>query len=418
MRKEQQMKLKLRLNFKTICFLVLASSGISGYGQKPLDENYLAGIAMYERGIQDSALIYLHKSLQTDPQNTNAHFYLGMIYFEKNYIEEAIKHFQIVEKKQIARASLMLVKAYAKEGDVDKAIEYLDIHLKSNYKEAESKILLDPIIQTLENNSLWIDFWKNNNAYTGFDEAIASINYLIKSEEYLEAINEISEGLEKAYRKSPLLALRAEIYSKLGNYGLAISDLNDAIAGDKRNADLYIARAKNLIKQEKYKLALEDLDFALKYNPEKFDIYPLRATVSQKTGLIELAKSDMNFYLKYFPNDDMAWFNFGEIYKSEGLYFDALRCYNKCLEMSNTKAEYYLSRGETYFNTRTYKYANNDLSMALDLDPRNSKAYFIKGKTNINLGDKDLACYCFQMAYELGLKEAYNEIIKYCPIEK
>ena len=52
----------------------------------------------------------------------------------------------------------MLVKTYAQIGEIEKAIKFLEIHLKSNYKLPESKILLDPVIQKLENNGFWIDF--------------------------------------------------------------------------------------------------------------------------------------------------------------------------------------------------------------------------------------------------------------------
>ncbi|MCK4919489.1 MAG: tetratricopeptide repeat protein [Bacteroidales bacterium] len=406
----------MKLNFKIIFLLLLATS-IKGIGQRLPDEYLLSGMAMYERDIKDSSLIYFKKSLEIKPDNSDSHFYLGKLYFDMNNNSEAIKHFLFVEKKQTGRASFMLVKAYAQIGEIEKAIEFLEIHLRSNYKLPESKIFLDPVIQKLENNGLWIDFWKNNNSYSGFDEAIASINYLIKTKEYLEAINLITESLKKAYRKPPLLALRAEIYDMLENYSLAIEDLNNAIPGDKRNPELYIFRAKVLMKEHKYKAALKDLDIALKYTPENFSIYPLRAMAEQKSGFLERAQSDMNFYLRYFPEDDNAWYGFGEIYKSEGLYFDALKCFNKCLSLDKTKSEYYLSRGETYFNTRTFKYANNDLAMALDLDPRNAKAYFIKGQTSLKLGDKDHACYCFQKAFEYGMRESYNEMIKNCPPE-
>lgn len=415
MKKEQLMLMKL--NFKIIFLLLLVTSSIKGYGQRLPDEYLLSGMAMYERNIKDSALIYFKKSLETKPDNSDSHLYIGKIYFEMNNNNEAIKHFLIVEKKQFGRASFMLVKAYARLEEIDKAIEYLEIHLKSKYKLPESKILLDPVIQELDNNRLWIDFWKNNNSYTGFDETIASINYLIKTKEYIEAINLINESLKKAYRKSPLLALRAEVYDKLENFSLAIDDLNNAIPSDKRNPGLYLFRAKVLMKDKKYKSALKDLDIALKFTPENFSIYPIRAMAAQKTGFLDHAQSDMDFYLKYFPEDDNAWYSYGEIYKSEGLYFDALKCFNKCLSLDKTKAEYYLSRGETYYNTRTYKYANNDLAMALDLDPRNATAYFFKGQTSLKLGDQEHACYCFQKAFEYGMRESYNEMIKYCPPE-
>ena len=386
------------------------------FGQRLPEANYLSGLAMYEKGLRDSSLLYFKESLEINPDNLDSHFYIGKIYFELNNISEAIKQFQIVEKKQIARSSLMLSKAYARIEDTEKSIEYLDIHLKSRYKLPESTILLDADLQNIENEKLWIEFWKNNNSYSAFDKTLAEANYMIKSKEPIEAINILSEGIKKGYRKSPLLAKRAEIYFMLDNMELAEEDVNKAISGDKRNSNLYELRARISMEQDKFKSALEDFNLSLKYSPEKFNIYPLRARAAQKSGFMDIAIKDMNFYLSYFPKDDNAWYNFGEIYKMEGLYFDALKCFNTCLGINSTKTEYFAARGETYFHTRTYKYAGNDLSMALDLDPYNAKAYFFKGHTSLKLGDKDHACFCYEKAFEYGMKEAYNEMMKNCPL--
>lgn len=404
-----------KLNFRIIWILLLVLSN-NVFGQRLPETNFLRGIAMYERGCKDSSLLYFKENLEKDPNNLDSHFYMAKIYFEMNNNTEAIKQFLIVEKKQYARASLMLSKAYARLENPEKSIQYLDIHLKSKYKLPESRILLDTDLQNIDTDKLWIEYWRNNRSYSAFDETLAEANYMIKSKEPIEALNILSEGLKKGYRKPPLLALRAELYFTLDNMQLALDDLNKAISGDKRNSDLYALRGRIYMNQNKYKSALGDFNLSLKYSPEKFNIYILRAVAAQKSGNMDIAIQDMNFYLKYFPEDDNAWYNFGEIYKMEGLYFDALKCFNKCLSFNTSKAEYFASRGETYYHTRTYKYAGNDLSMALDLDPYNAKAYFFKGHTSIKLGDKEHACFCYEKAFEYGMKEAYNEMMKNCPL--
>ena len=402
-------------NFKIIWILLFIVSNNASAQRLP-EADFLKGLSMYERGLRDSSLLYLKKSLEKDDDNPDIHFYMGKVYFEMNNISESIIQLQIVEKKQKAKASFLLSKAYARQGDTEKSIQYLDIHLKSKYKLPESKIFLDTDLQKLEQDKRWIEYWKSNHSYSAMDKTLAEAKYLVKSKDDIEAINILSEGLKKGYSKPPLLALRAEIYFELENMNLALDDINKAIKADKRNPDLYALRGEIYMQEEKYKSALEDFNIVLKFSPEKFNTYPRRAIAAQKSGFMDIAKNDMNFFLGYFPEDDNGWYQFGEIYKLEGLYFDALKCLNICLSLNNTMAEYFLSRGETYFYTRTYKYAGNDLSMALDLDPYNAKAYYYKGQTSLKLGDKDNACFCFEKAYEYGMKKAYNEMIKICPL--
>lgn len=383
-------------------------------GQRLPDSDLLKGISLYQRNLSDSSAIYLNRYLLKDKANIDSHMYLGMIAFNDANYHEAINQFLLAENKQPGRASLMLAKSFSNIEETEKTIHYLDIHLKSKYKEAENKILLDKDLQKTDNKQEWIDFWKNNDSYSGFDNFIAEAEYLNKNGENLEAINFLSEGLKKGYRKSAIFSLRAKIYLEMGNNKLALDDITKSIDVDKRNAKLYATRGEIYLKEEKYKLALDDFNKSLNYQPLNFKLYIKRAITYQKTKLFDLALKDMNFYLLYFPEDDYAWFQFGDIYKEEKQYFDALKCFNKSISFDKANSAYYLSRGETYFFTRTYKYARNDFSMSLDIDPKNAKANYYAGKTNLLLGDKEAACFYFKRAYEYGMNEAYNELIKYC----
>ena len=265
-----------------------------------------------------------------------------------------------------------------------------------------------------ENNRKWNDFWKNATYYTGFDKALAQADYLIKSKDYVEAADILSEGLKGNYRKAPLYAKRAEVYIKTGNDRQALEDLNAAINTDRRNADLYVQRADVSYKMGKYKDALADYEAAIKYSPDNFSLYPKRALAYSKNGQYDQAVNDMEFYLKYFRNDHRIWYNYGMLNRENQKFFKALECFNKALSLSQSEPDYFVARGETYMDTRTYKYAKNDFSMALDLDPDNAKAYFDLGMAASQLGNNDLACFGFKKAYEFGLLEAGDYIRKYC----
>ncbi len=400
-------------NIKRIIFIILIFPQVIN-GQKSPGDNYLRGLASYQQEMYDSALISFTISKGLDEKNAWVWYYSGLVYFQKGNYREAISDFLEAEKLQTGIASYMLAKTFARQNHIEKTLEYLDIHLRSNYKKSESTVLLDEDLSRFENHKEWLKFWKESKYYSGFDELISEADYLINSEDFIEAINLLSEGMKKNYRESPLRAKRAEVYIQMGNDGPALRDLNKAINGDRRNSSLYALRGAVNYRLKNFSQAAEDFEQALKYDPSSFGLYTKKAMTFSRNGNYDEAMENMQFYLEYFPSDDHAWYLYGKIHMESGDYLRALRSLNRALDLNKTKAEYYIARGESYYNSRTYKYADNDLSMALDLDPRNPDAYYIKGLIAVKQGDQDHACYCFRKAFRFGKKEAFNQIDKYC----
>ncbi|HYW94232.1 MAG TPA: tetratricopeptide repeat protein [Bacteroidales bacterium] len=402
------------MNFKVLSLLLLLLP-VSVLGQHLPGENYIRGVAFYQQAEYDSAVSSFTSNLADNAKNTDALFYRGLAYFHEGDFDKSLADFAAVDKSDPGRGAIWIARIYARKNNIDECLKYLDLHLKSNYKLPESEILLDKNLGVFENDPKWTNFWKNATYYTGFDQTMAEARYLINSGDYVEAADVLSEGLKSGgYRKSPLYTERARVYLATGNDRQALEDLNAAIAADRRNAELYARRADLNYKLEKYKNALDDYETALKYDPDHFSLYPKRALARNKNGMYDNAVEDMEFYLKYFKDDHHNWYNYGMINRENNKMFDALKCFNKALALDKAIPEYFMARGETYLDTRTYKYARNDFSMALDLDPRNAKAYLDLGLAALKLGDNSQACYGFNKAYEYGLFEAREYIDKYC----
>jgi tetratricopeptide (TPR) repeat protein len=395
-------------------YLLLCLLSLNVAGQKNSDENFLKGKAFYQMQENDSALHYLSLNLKTEKDNPNALYLRGLIYLNQNKNELALQDFLNCEKTQKNLASYQLSKTYVRLGDITNALIYLDLNLRSTNKVSEKEIFMDKDFSRLENNEEWKRFWNNSNYFTGYDATLTEADYLIKTKKYAEAADLLSEELKGGYRKSPLYAKRAEVYIAIYNYRLALSDLTAAIDGDRRNAKLYIRRADTEMMMEKYGTALEDYNLALKYNPDQFEVYLKRAQALSKNDRYEEAIKDILFYQNFFPEDAEAFFQAGNIHKDKGKYFDALKNYNECLKRDQSKAEYFMGRGESYLATRTYRYAYNDFSMTLDIDPENAYAYFLKAKSSLQLGDKEGACFSLKKAYQYGYYEAKELMDKNC----
>ena len=126
------------------------------------------------------------------------------------------------------------------------------------------------------------------------------------------------------------------------------------------------------------------------------------------------ALSDTELYLSYFQEDDSAMYRQGLIQFQHGKYLNAIQSFNTCLSLNKGEAAYYFARGRTYAATGTTRYAEKDMSMALDLDPLNGEIWFEKGKLDEQLGNMDNACYCYGKAKQYGVFEALELINKRC----
>ncbi len=82
--------------------------------------------------------------------------------------------------------------------------------------------------------------------------------------------------------------------------------------------------------------------------------------------------------------------------------------------MENGIADYYFARGRTYASTGTTRYAEKDMSMALDLDPYNGQIWFERGKLAEKMGDRSGACLSFRKAFQYGVYEAGELIDQSC----
>ena len=382
--------------------------------QKTPDVNILKGIAYSARQQNDSVIYYLEMAGDRKDAYPEAYIYYGNALMAKGQNLLAISKFMKAEKMEQGIASYWIAKSYARMGELDNALEYLKINIKSKYSEQESKILLDPDFQKFEKNIEWEEFWRNTPDHTTLENVLFEADYNLKSANYTEALEIINEGLKKGLRKNLLYSKRAEIYLAMNNNKMAVSDLDKAIEGDTRNPVLYARRASLSNNLGRYRQALEDYNIAIKYAPLNLELYKGRANAGNGSGLYESAIADIDYYLSFFPEDHDAWYQSGLIHMSNKKYLNALGSFNKALELNRNNSNYFSARGETYMQTKTYRYAWNDFSMALDINPVNPKIYLLKGIAAMNLGNLNDACYSFDMARKQGSFEVIEYINSYC----
>jgi tetratricopeptide (TPR) repeat protein len=192
----------------------------------------------------------------------------------------------------------------------------------------------------------------------------------------------------------------------------ALRDFDNALKIKSSESQYLFERAQILFDTKKYEKALIDYTLLIKKNKSDASFYKQKALIENELELFESAKNDIAIYLKFYPWDSEALFVAGKINLNDGDYFEALKYFNQSIEKDNSKPAYYEARGDAYFAVKTYEYAENSFSMALDLEPT-GVIYYKKGLCRLALNNVEGACADWKKAVKLGYFPAEDYLKKY-----
>jgi tetratricopeptide (TPR) repeat protein len=394
---------------KIILFLVIVQLS----NAQDADELYCRGVASLESGYYEQAIDYLTSAIQLEPNNPVLYLKRGEAYYKSNLLNDALNDFQENKSLDETTADLWLSKTYARLGNEEKSLDYLRNHLDSRYHLKEKVIKRDSAFDNLQYSEGWYNLWQED-WYTQEEKIEEEIEYLMKKELYLDAITLLDEKIPVSEDPHSLYAYRAEINIKLGNFKGAVTDLDNAIALERKIPDYYIKRGKAYAELGKFKSAIDDFSRVLRQDPANFPLYLIRAKAYAELKEFDPAIRDVTTYLRYFEDDQQAIALCGNLHYRNENYIEALKYFNRNLKLDDSKAEYFKDRGKTYLKTRTYKYAINDLSMALDLYPYDGETYLLKGIARFEIGDREGACSDWNKARNYGEMEAVKYLLEHC----
>jgi TonB family protein len=109
------------------------------------------------------------------------------------------------------------------------------------------------------------------------------------------------------------------------------------------------------------------------------------------------------------PPDFSYYKSRADVSALKGDYTGALADYSKSLELKPDNAVVLFSRGQTYFNLKSYDLSVADFNKVVELNPKDSMAFMNRGMTYEKLGDSKQAMADYQKAVDL---DAANESAK------
>ena len=103
---------------------------------------------------------------------------------------------------------------------------------------------------------------------------------------------------------------------------------------------------------------------------------------------------------------ELDYTNRGTAYSKKGNYHEAIREYDKAIEVNPRYALAYYNRSVAYTKTGQYERAIGDCNTVLQLDPQHANGYYTRGVSYWHLGSKNQAITDFQAAAKLRHKGA------------
>ena len=365
----------------------------------------------------DKAIDDYSRVADINPDNLMVYFNRGNLYLQKKKYKNAISDFTSAIKiypdfsdaygnRAIAKSQLNNTKGatidYDKARQLEKA-HYAKTHDQLVAEEEKIRSLIDfkaefyqseKDKEKLQNKEIDIDLLKeysilwstreNNGEYFDFSlkQLGDSIELQIKAAIDIDPLSEqkIRDNIDSlstviAHSSGNIAALfkRANLYGHLKNYHDAILDYDHIIEIAPDFGPAYLNRGvlkSQLIVMFNAFNSSQNNDFS----PEDQPAY------NEDIASIDNVKSDYKKAAELLPELPYAQFNLGNIYCSEQKYNEGFALYDKVIE----------------------------------INPNMGEAFFNKGITMIFLSDTDNGCEYISKAGELGIKNAYSVLKRFC----
>ena len=437
----------------------------------------------YKTGNVKNAIELCQIGLQDDPTNADLHVRLGDLYLAWHldiynscqYIDEAITEYQRALESYIDSAEIYfkIGQAHFFKGDLDKAINYLDMAVSKNEKldkayyllaetyakrarfleasfNAKKAIKYAPLrnscahflLSNLYNLSSARNF--KNFALSKFEyvlsiltlpfDTVALANvwrsisywkflptlvkgfYLVQTNRQNEAAETYIEAIEKAPGFIPLYCLLGDVYRSLGQFDDAITEYKMAIWLDSLNISAYKHLCSVYEEQGDYDSAVDVYLKLIQIMPNMPDVHSNLANILYVKGDIQGAIS--HFQTAVTLNPRKQWTSIinqtlGFVYQENKQDLDAaISSYQSAYLLTPKDIDIYVNLGSAFYDKEDIDNALTVYRNALDLDPKNAQIHCNLGFLYWGKGDIDEALKEYQLAieYRPDYDIAYNNM--------
>ncbi len=284
---------------------------------------------------------------------------------------------------------------------------------RDNYNLAYEEIELREYEKAIELYTLAIkEDSKDTNSYINR----GTLYFKLKS--YDEAYNDFMQALA-------LDTMNSNVFAHLGDLKLEIEEFDLAIGFYKKTTSIYpnnpqiycnSAFAKNKLNNKEG--AIDDYEKAVQYDPSFTKAYFNKAMLQQEVGDFEAAISS---YQKVIARDNRnidAHYNSGVLsmtfLKNPSIFNQAKYSFDQVILLDSTRADAYKSLGDFYFIENNLNEAMRKYDKSIELDSLNFSSYYGRAVTLIMLSEnnkKNLSEIILNQDYQRAIEDFDKSII-------
>lgn len=438
---------------------------------------------VYKKGDVQKAIELCQIGLQNDPTNADLHVRLGDLYLawhldiynSSQYIDEAITEYQRALETYMDSAEVYFKIGQAQffKGDLDRAINYLNMALKKDEKYAKAYYLLAEtytkkarfvdamsyakkaikykpfrsssahfLLYNLYKISAFRDFKvsiKSNfefilsvltlpfdgqaiknvfraMSYLRFFPTLMKGYYKIQTSGMDQAIDIYAQAIEDAPGFVPLYCLLGDIYRSIGQYDDAINEYKAAIWLDCLNIPAYRHLCQTYEEQGDYDSAVDIYKKLITILPTMPEFHSNLANIYYLKGEIKEAISHYQAAITLNPNKKWTSIisqTLGYVHQQAGKDLDAaISAYQSAYLLTPDDIDIYINLGSAFYDKEDYDNALTVYRSALELDPTNAKIHCNLGFLHWGKGDTDEAIKEYELAigYDKTYDIAYNNL--------
>lgn len=348
------------------------------------------------------------------PENTDARFYLGVIYYQKHQESDAEKLFlSILDEIQCDRTYNYLGMLKLDQHKIADAINYLQFAIKIESNNAfyhynlGTAYSLNGWLMEAENsfkNAVSIE--PENVIY---NYALAYLYY--ERHDYSKALESIENILRLDANHTDTLILKALITARNGNIVEAKNQLQQLNEKEKKNDFLYYAMAKVYKEIPMYKEAIEALQQALFIKPESLEYLSELADCYCEQEKYQVAQDIATKVLYLNKRFIYAHLLMAKINLKQQKYSAAAKIVENTIKLDNSCAEAYKYQA-TIFAAQGLKYRSiESAKIAVSLQPSNHEYYAFLAKLYFDAHEYSNAFLYYKeasMLDELNVEYLYN----------
>jgi len=178
---------------------------------------------------------------------------------------------------------------------------------------------------------------------------------------------------------------RANLHSAIGEFEKSLADHSEAININPDFDGNYSNRAYIYIRMRQYDMAIDDCNRAIDLNPESFYAYTFRGDAYYRKKEIILALADIGRAIELNPdnrggNAAYPYHIRASIYYNQNDFSSAIPDYSQVIQLLPNAVGPYIDRGFCYLQTGDYEKATEDIDAALQLEPRNEDALWVRSE--------------------------------------